>query len=382
MSFIYNNWRGIIDSSRKLSPRPRAMEPITMAENYFYSLDGPLESTPQKHQMRVANLAGLPGLVRVRGGDPHALLERHNIEPHQIRDPDHYVDCKSVIELFEDCSHTLNDPLFGLDLAEIQNPEVFGCVAALCRAAPTVRSSIDHFIEYIPVTHAPDTVLELIEKGPVAELRWNVPADLGSNAQANFQAVLLNLKLLREVVGQQFRPSYVNLAVESRAAGLRELERRLGARFNSTKTDNAIAFPTALLEQPVKSANKLLFKLLGGYLQKVKLASRESLAERVEDYVRGAMASGNCSIERCAMKLNMPVRTLQAQLAASELKFSDILESQRSEKARACLEQRDLSLDDVAEQLGYAEQSSFGRAFKRWTGLTPQQYRQGLDGSR
>lgn len=354
-----------------------------MGDKVFFSLDGPLDSTPATRQMRVANLSGLPGLIRDHGGDPISILERHEIDPQLIRDPDRYVDCKSVVELFEDCSHALNDPLFGLDLAEIQDPDVFGCVTALCRAAPTVRDSVASFIDFIPVTHAPDTMLELVENDSIAEIRWSVGADLGLNQQANYQAALLNLKLLQLVGGKNFRPSYVNLAVEARQRELTKLERRLGCRFNKTQSDNAIAFPADVLDRPVKSANGLLFRLLGGYLEQVKAAARTTIANRVEDYVRGSLSSGNCSIERCAMKLGISVRTLQTQLAENgELKFSDILERQRFEIAKTCLEQAHLSLDDVAEMLGYAEQSSFGRAFKRWTGVTPKLYRQQVQSSR
>ena len=76
------------------------------------------------------------------------------------------------------------------------------------------------------------------------------------------------------------------------------------------------------------------------------------------------------------------MRTLQSHLAESELKFSDILEAQRCELAKHYLEQLHMPLDDVAELLGYAEQSSFGRAFKRWTGLTPRLYRQRFEQTR
>ncbi len=349
-----------------------------MGDNNFYSLDGPLDPLPAACQMRAANLARFPELIRRRGRDPRSLLERHGIDPQGIRDPDHYLDCRSLAALFEDCSHAVNDPLFGLELAEIQDPEVYGCVTALCRAAPTVRHSVASFIDYIPVTHAPSVMLELIEGERTAEIRWNVAADLGLNDQANYQAALLNLKLLREVGGSNFRPSYVNLAVAARQRELSELSQRLGCRFNRTRSDNVIAFPAELLDQPVRSANRLLFRLLGGYLEQVKAAARTTVADRVEDYVRGAMQSGHCCIERCAAKLDIPVRTLQAQLAEEGLRFSDILEQQRFEMARHYLEQQHLSLDDIADMLGYAEQSSFGRAFKRWTGLTPRLYRQQL----
>lgn len=347
-----------------------------MGDNHFFSLDGPLDSIPTTRQMRVANLQGFHDLVRARGGNPLDLLERHDIDPQRVRDPDHFVDCRSVVELFEDCSRALHDPLFGLDLGELQQPDVFGCVTALCRAAPTVRDSVASFIDFIPVTHAPAALLELVENDAVAEIRWQVGADIGVNDQANYKAALLNLKLLREVGGRNFRPSYVNLAVTERHYDLAELERRLGCRFHRTPGENVIAFAADVLDQPVKSANRTLFRLLGGYLQTVKAAARVSLAQRVEDYVRGALSGGHCSIERCALKLNLSVRTLQAQLAESGLKFSDILEAQRFEVARTSLERTDVGLDDLADLLGYADQSSFGRAFKRWTGLTPKLYRE------
>jgi AraC-like DNA-binding protein len=347
-----------------------------MDNKHFFSLDGPLDSMPAPRQMRIANLAGFQALVRNLGADPIALLERHDINPQLIRDPDHFIDCKSVVDLFEYCSHSLNNPLFGLQLAQIQDPEVYGAVAALCRAAATVRDSVTSFIDFIPVIHAPDTLLELVEGEETAEIRWSVGTDLGFNYQANYQAALLNLKLLRLVGGRSFRPSYVNLAVDARAKDIPELESQLGCKFNKTRAENAIAFPTGFLDQPVSSSSRLLFQLLGGYLQQVKTAARTEVSDRVQDYVRGSLASRNCTIERCARKLGISVRTLQAQLADAGLKFSDILETQRLDTAKTCLQQQHVSLDELAAMLGYAEQSSFGRAFKRWTGLTPKLYRQ------
>ena len=69
-----------------------------MGDNNFYSLDGPLESMPSERQMRVANLTGFAPLVRSLGADPRAILERHEIDPRFVRDPDHYIDCKSMVD--------------------------------------------------------------------------------------------------------------------------------------------------------------------------------------------------------------------------------------------------------------------------------------------
>ena len=82
------------------------------------------------------------------------------------------------------------------------------------------------------------------------------------------------------------------------------------------------------------------------------------------------------SVGTCVEKA---VRFLESNGVAGEVIVADILEKQRIERARTYLERDELTLDDVAAMLGYSEQSSFGRAFKRWTGATPQRFRRNLE---
>ncbi|HSW12938.1 MAG TPA: AraC family transcriptional regulator ligand-binding domain-containing protein [Solimonas sp.] len=350
-----------------------------MSDGYFYSLEGPLDSMPVERQVRAANLTGFAELVRNLGADPRWILEHHGIDMRAMRDPDSYIDTKSLVDTLEYCSAAFNDSLFGLKLAQQQEPDVFGSVAALARAASTFREALGSFIDYIPVVHSPVAVLELAEGRETVELRWHVRTDLGQNNQANFKATMLNLKLLRQIGGRGFRPSYVNLAIDARHKDVPELVNRFGCPVRTGTATNAIAFPASVMDQTVATSNRLLFRLLGGYLGRVRAASRTTILERVEDYVRGSLPSGNCSIQHCAKKLGTSIRTLQANLSESGLRFSDILEKQRVDLARVHLEREDLSLDDVAAMLGYSEQSSFGRAFKRWTGVTPQRFRRNLE---
>ena len=346
-----------------------------MAKDYFFCLDGPLDSMPADGQMRSANLSGITNLIQKAGGDPRVILEQHHIDPWLARDPDHYIECQSLVNLLEHCSEAFNDSIFGLHLAQLQQPDVYGCITALCRAAPTVKESIEKFIEFIPVVHSPNSVIELAEVDTSTEVRWHVTKSLGLNDQAKYQATMLNAKLLRQIGGHDFKITYINLSANIRSRDIPALEAGFGCRVYKTMTENAIAFPTEQLNWPVASANRLLFQLLGGYLNQVKVAARKTTAERVQDYVRGALPSGHCSIERCAEKLGMSVRTLQANLSMADKKFSDILEAQRMELAKTYLKLDQHSLDDISTNLGYSEQSSFGRAFKRWTGVTPKQFR-------
>jgi len=342
---------------------------------FFYSLDGPLDALPAERQMRAANLGGFPDLARRLGGDPWRILERHGIDPRTAKDPESFIDCQSVVDALEYCGTQFNDPLFGLRLAHLQEPDVYGCVTALCRSAATVGEAIESFQKYLPVVHSPESVVEVITGKDLVELRWGERTDLGVNDQAHYQALMLNMKLLRMLGGPRFTPHYVNLALDVRPKDIPDIESEVGCQVRIRAQANAIAFPMQVLSQPIATSNRLLFRLVDGYLARVKAMHRTTLVERVEDYVRGALPSGHCSIERCAEKLGVSVRTLQARLTRSDVRFSDILERQRIELAKDYLKQDQMSLDEVAILLGYSEQTSFGRAFKRWTGSTPQKFR-------
>lgn len=348
-----------------------------MGQESFFSLDGPLDVTPAGGQVRAANFAGLAGLARSHGRDARGIVERHGMEARVLIDPESLIAPQQMADTFEYCSTLFDDPLFGLHIAQSQDPEVFGCVTALCRSAPTVRAGIRCLIDFLPVVHAPDCEVVLIEGRETAELTWLVNTDIGVNDQAHYQAAMLNVKLLQAIGGPGFKPSWVSLSADPRSTDLPELEKTLGCRVRSRANRNSVVFPVRSLEQAVPSANRLLYRLLGSYLQRVKSAQGQSIIDKVESYVRGALATGSCAIERCAEKTGMSVRTLQSRLAAEGARFSELVEKQRETLAKAHLAEGRLSLDEIADRLGYGEQTSFGRAFKRWTGLTPQQFRSG-----
>ncbi len=350
-----------------------------MSESFFYSLEGPLDSVPVGLQIRAANLTGFGELARSLGADPRDILERHGIDPRAMRDPDAYIDSKALVQLLEYCSRAFNDPLFGLRLGEFQDPDTFGAIATLCRSASSFREALGCFMDYIPVMHCPTVALEMVEGPELTELRWRVQTDPGVADQASFKGTLMTMKLLRQLAGRSFSPRYVALRVDARQKDLPEIARFFGCEFRPRAETSVIAFPTSTLDQPLASANRLLFRLLGGYFERVREASRQGIVERVEDYVRGSLSSGKCSIEHCAGRMGVPVRTLQASLSNHGLRFSEIVERQRRELAVSCLQESEVALDELAAMLGYSEQSSFGRAFKRWTGSTPQCYRRRLE---
>lgn len=81
------------------------------------------------------------------------------------------------------------------------------------------------------------------------------------------------------------------------------------------------------------------------------------------------------SLPRVAKKLHMSVRTLKRRLEQDGTSFSELLDEQRRAKAMLMLRRDDLSVDEIADRLGYSDAANFTRAFRRWTGTTPKSFR-------
>ena len=84
-----------------------------------------------------------------------------------------------------------------------------------------------------------------------------------------------------------------------------------------------------------------------------------------------ALRTRQYSVEDLAADLRVPLRTLQRRLADEQITFTELLDAGRKDQALRMLGLKHVSMADIAYGLGYNEQSSFNRAFKRWTGKTP-----------
>lgn len=83
----------------------------------------------------------------------------------------------------------------------------------------------------------------------------------------------------------------------------------------------------------------------------------------------------NPSAETIAASLNMNPRTLQRYLSTNKITLKYLLEQVKFAQAKTFLSQESLSVAEIAIELGYIEPANFTRAFKRWSGLTPKQFK-------
>lgn len=133
--------------------------------------------------------------------------------------------------------------------------------------------------------------------------------------------------------------------------------------------------------QSIDAPNKLGDETIAGFFDRhleQELASRTNnlgLEQQVRRAVANVLSEGVPRLSLIASELNIGARTLQRRLSEQGHSFQSVVDMARQDLARRLLRETDYSLAEVAFLTGFAEQSGFTRAFKRWAGQTPRSYR-------
>jgi AraC-like DNA-binding protein len=100
------------------------------------------------------------------------------------------------------------------------------------------------------------------------------------------------------------------------------------------------------------------------------------VVNRVRRHIIEDLASGLLSKQGVADKMHMSPRNLQLKLAAQDTTFQDTLDTTRKKLATGYIEQSQLAITEIAYLLGFSDASNFTRAFRRWFGASPREYRE------
>ncbi len=140
---------------------------------------------------------------------------------------------------------------------------------------------------------------------------------------------------------------------------------------------DGLIFAASHLDIPLRTADPSLHRVLSAHADQLlaELAPGDSVVERVRSYILATMGEGRASAEDAARQLGMSRRTLTRRLGEQDLTFTQLLTDVRKRAATHYLEESEHSVEDIAFLLGFSESPPFVRAFKRWTGSPPLEYR-------
>ena len=136
--------------------------------------------------------------------------------------------------------------------------------------------------------------------------------------------------------------------------------------------------PAGLLDRPLATADASVVDLLEGQIARAAADRPDPLLSSVRGQVYSALRKGPPELAEIARKLHTTPRTLQRALASRSIRFAKLVDEVRYEMARRYLANQDYKLDAIASMLGFSQANTFIRAFKRWSGVTPAEYRRTL----
>ncbi|PIM66647.1 AraC family transcriptional regulator [Streptomyces sp. JV178] len=246
---------------------------------------------------------------------------------------------------------------------EMFNPPIF---AALC--SPDLRTAAERIALYKPLIGPLHLRLDNGDEGLTISFRW--PPDTPPPPQLAAAEMVFWVALARIATRHDVRPvRAVDPWLPAEHAGLDDY---LGVEVHKGQT-HAITFAPADANRPFLTENEQLWRFFAPELRRrlSDLQATASVAERVRAALHETLPAGGSSMTAVTRHLAVSNRTLQRQLQLEGTSFQEILATTRENLARHYLGNSTMRIAEIAYLLGYDDTNSFYRAFRTWTGTTP-----------
>ena len=312
------------------------------------------------------------------GHDPKPLLALVGLDESTLHDPDSRVPMRVVMSLIARAVEATGDANLGLHLAEHTDVGSADVHFYAIVSSPTLGAAYERVCRYQRLIHETNLV-ELDMQGERVWLRHRRPGGLAAPRHTAEFLLAVWVRAGRIATGTDWAPLEVRFA-HAEPEDVREHARFFRAPVHFACGENAFALPTALLETPCVRADPALLAVLDRYAtdRLARAPQTNTLADRVRTTLAEQLVGTEPGAARLAAQLKMSVRTLNRALAAEGTTYRALLDQLRHELAARHLADHRVSIAEVAFLLGFSELSSFYRAFKRWSGRTPVEFRQEL----
>jgi len=312
-----------------------------------------------------------------QGLDRDRILGAIALDERDLHEVDARVSVETHLRAWGETERVLGD----LDLAlrsasSVLEPASFGVVGLLAMTSPTVGDSLGRAVRYGRVLNE-GLHSKMYVNGAllVLEIETRLPAP----RTFIVCALLAYLLFMRRWTGQHVGVRRVSLR-HDRPDGIHAHEELFACPVDFGQPIDAIVFDREVLELPLLTAQDDVAAYLEhrarALHERLRLGSdARALASSVADAVRDAIDAGDVSIDKVARRLGASARTIQRALAKENLEFRRIVDDVRSAMAIRLVTLSDTPIEAIADRLGYAEAKAFRRAFRRWSGVSPNEMR-------
>ncbi|THD03106.1 AraC family transcriptional regulator [Panacagrimonas perspica] len=309
------------------------------------------------------------------GIDADTCLAGTGITRAMLQDPNQLATPEQEMRLIENLVLALPDQAApGFELGLRYSVSTFGTWGFTLRTSRSLREAIERALRYIALSTAYCAFSSAVEgdRFIVCADPSEIPLPLRQFLLERDMGTALNLMRELQLTGRVVRHLEFTGRDGEAADRIRQLS---GLPVCCAAPRNAVVMDLEVATTPLPTFDEHLVRVLEDQCR--QLLERRQIAG-IAGRVRQQLLRGLgqvCGLDEVARALHLSSRSLRRRLDEEGTSFRDLVEDTRRQLAEQMLGTTDMKLDELAVHLGYADTASFTRAFRRWHGVSPGQYR-------
>lgn len=320
---------------------------------------------------------GLVSFIERNHGDVDCIFGNSGIAPDMAGSPTVKLSLSSYCRLFEESALRTHNDNFGLWFGNQFQPRDLGLWGYAAVSSPILGSALENLVNLFHF-HQESSVMRLVRTvNGLMRLEYQITSpDIVARRQDAELSLGMFLNVIRECCGANWTPEEVYFE-HPRPEAWKEHEAAFGAPIYFSQRTNALAFRPEVLQRPMPGRDLTLLSVMQTCLESIgsHKSGADSIFDRVRDAIRTHLPKGYPALEQIALELRLSLGAIQRELTEHGVTYKDTVETVRRDLAKMYLQQRHLPLTEIAFLLGYSELSAFSRAFTRWTGKSPRDFR-------
>jgi AraC-like DNA-binding protein len=333
---------------------------------------------------RTTSSAWIQGIVDMLadvGLDVDAVLAEAGVDPALLANPDNRAPTELVSRLWRAAAGHSGNPAIGLLSPHVPKPGNFDIVGYAMLSSPSLRIAIENFARHLRlVSDAASIQLDFKDASITLHLRLFGGREPIPRQRMEFDLLTL-LTFCRWVAGKAIKPLGLYL-VWPAPADVAPFENAFQCPLHFEADFNGVEFTRADFDAKLPGFNPGLAGVHENLVQQRLVAlDRAGVSLKIREEITRRLVGGEPRREEIARALHLSDRTLTRRLSDEGTSFQKLLDETRCDLAQNYLSRPNMTLAEVAYLLGFADQSAFFRACKRWFDSSPGQYRALLGGA-
>lgn len=336
-----------------------------------------MKSTASRHDQGIPGVYGLLLLDVVSrwGYNAETLFAPFHLDSDLLADPDYRIASPVANEMMKHALRMTGEQTLGYHLGSQMRISIHGFIGYAIMTANNITEALVLAARFIQL-RLPFLQLYFSTFGDKATLQLQCDIDIEPLRSEIVMAITIGIiTMARALTGRADLVAQVDLDFPM-PQGFEKYHDKTHLSLKFDQPHIIASFDKQYLGLTMVNADPIASQIAINQLESElsALGERRRLAMRVRDILTNA-EQHYLSIEHVADRLHMSDRTLKRQLAAEGTSFSTLVDEVRYRHATSLLSRTDYTLEQIADELGYSDVANFSRAFKRWSGRSPSNWR-------